>query len=598
VDQTARRFLALLRAGSGVMLQADARRVIGAGTDAAIESLVRSLKAFEGLERGTQRLTIGLLSPLRRDPAPPRLELPDELDDRDADDLPPAIERRGERSEPGVDRASPPPATATRAGRTPTTTPGEAGRGPISGGSEVVRRPVVKGKRAVPAPTPAATAATAAAPAPAAPTPIRARPPALEDLETLLVYCAGERLRLAQDGWPYVDDAAKLEAQLPPAHDKAPVVATRARRAVTAARSLELAEPRREQGGVHALRPTKQALEWLALPASRRWQVLVEAMGDEHAWLGGKLEALAHSMSYWALGDEGNTILIAPLAAVPPGRRPLEELLAPWCGPSNPLFEIYRRRFRQGAPREEVVQGLRNHLRWSAPDLVAERNDALGALDLAYRRGVLHLLRHLEHLGGAVVAGPDDAASVELLPAGRAYLGLQGWPEDALPDDPPARVVVQPNLELLVIASEASGRATTHSPAVLCSLARFAALRPGAGPARTLVLERDRVVDAVARGIAGPEIEAALDAAAPGAVPPNVVRTVRDWAASVRRVRLVHVPVLLCDDEETALMVRSLAGKETVLEGHAVPVERRKLAAFRKALQKRGLVVDDADLGA
>lgn len=553
VDPAARRLLALLRAGSGVMLQADARRVIGSGTDGAIEALVRGLCAFEGLERGTHRLTIGLLSPLRREPAPPRVDLPDELDDRDAVDLPPTI----------------------------------------SGGSEPVRRPA-KGKRAATAPAPAPVATPA--PAPVA-SPIQARPPALEDLETLLIFCAGERLRLAQDGWPYVDDAAKLEAQFPPAHDKAPAAVTRSRRAIAAARSLNLAEPRREQGGLHALRPTRAALEWLALPPSKRWGILLEAVGDEHAWLGGKLEALAHSMSYWALGDEGNTLLIAPLAAVPPGRRPLDELLAPWGGASNPLFEIYRRRFRQGAPLEEVVQGLRNHLRWSAPDLVAERSDALAALDLAYRRGVLHLLRHLEHLGGAVVGGPDDAASVELLPAGRAYLGLQGWPEDALPDDPPARVIVQPNLELLVIASAASGPATLRAPAVLCSLARFAALRPGAGPARTLVLERDRVVDAVARGIPGPELEAALEAAAPGAVPSNVLRTVRDWAASVRRVRLVHVPVLLCDDEETALMVRSLAGKETVLEGHPVPVERRKLAAFRKALQKRGLVVDDAELG-
>lgn len=563
-DPGARRLLGLLRAGSGVMLQADARRVIGPGTDRAIETLLRLLQAFEGLERGTHRLTIGLLSPLRRDPAPARLE----LDDRDAEEPPDTLSGGSEPAAAKPSAAKPASAKAKRAASAPA--------------------PVVVAPAVVP---PAAAAATPATPAvvPLAPAPRPARPPALDDLETLLVFCAGERLRLAQDGWPYVDDAAKLEAQLAPAHDKAPNPATRSRRAITAARALNLAEGRREQGGVQALRPTKQALEWLALPASRRWGVLVEATGDEHAWLGGKLEALAHSMSYWALGDEGNALLIAPLAAVAPGRRPLDELLAPWRGASNPLFEIYRRRFRQGAPLEEVAQGLRNHLRWSAPDLVAERSDALAALDLAYRRGVLHLLRHLEHLGGAVVAGPDEAAAVELLPAGRAYLGLQAWPADALPDDPPARVVVQPNLELLVIG---------HAPAVLCSLARFCALKPGAGPARTLVLERDRVVDAVARGISGAELEAALEAAAPGAVPQNVLRSVRDWAASVRRVRLVHVPVLLCDDEETALVVRSLAGKETVLDGHPVPVERRKLAAFRKLLQRRGLVVDDADPGA
>jgi len=42
-----------------------------------------------------------------------------------------AIDRAGERSEP-VDRAPPPPAAESRAGRSPGATPGEAGRGPIA----------------------------------------------------------------------------------------------------------------------------------------------------------------------------------------------------------------------------------------------------------------------------------------------------------------------------------------------------------------------------------------------------------------------------------------------------------------------------------
>lgn len=545
------RLLELLR-GAGVLRQAEVRRQLGPLATAAIDDLVGALVAFEGIDDADHGLVLGVL---------------------------PGLRRRGREAAAGaVLHGAPaaPPAPLHQP------SPKKAASG--------------KAKRAAPEPA-STTPALADLGADDGPPP---RPWLVDDLEALLVHVAHERCRLTRYQGLYVEDQARLEAALVAAAPGGEA-RVRASLALELAHDLELVE--RKGSTTEVLRPRASAAAWLERPLAERWRAVVEALRDDERrrrrWLGGHLDMLAERVGRWPPRKDAVKGLVAPLAELAPGRRyALAELVRRAGGEQNPLVQMFLDRLEglgQGRPTgESLTRAVRSHLRWVIPEVDLQRVDAADGLTEAWRRGVATMLRQLVTVGGArVTPGPTDHdATFSLTAVGRFYLGFtDAFPADPLPGDGPAKVVVQPNLEVVLI-----GRA----PAALVRLALLAERQADEhGPARTLRLSRERVVESIARGATPDELEAALDAAAGGApIPDNVRRTVRDWARAVKRVRLVHVPVLLTDDEETALTARSIAGKGVVLPGHVVPVDPKRLSAFRKALQKRGVVVDDGPLPA
>jgi hypothetical protein len=399
-------------------------------------------------------------------------------------------------------------------------------------------------------------------------------------------------VRVSQRGEAYVEDeAALIEAAL--GSRPSPLLSPLAR----ATFALRIAERTGltqgvSSGGVTLLRPAAAAAQdWLEWPLARRWRSIVGMLLDTNRqeWLGGGLDQSARSLGPWPPEPTAAALTLAPFVDLAAGTfYPLEPLLARWAGELNPLYRLLLARMKQrGIDGVTHPHLLVSQLRYVLDDPELAR-DPLGALDRAYARGVRALLARLSLIGGVEVGDAlGEAETVALTEVGRFYLGFEKrFPRLDETADAPARIIVQPNLEVLVI-----GRA----PAAQLALSRIAIAKEGeSGPARTFVLTRERVIEAIAHGAEPDSIAATLLEAAQGAeVPPNVVRTLNDWARAVRRARVVHVPVLVCDDEETALTIRSHAGKGVLVAEHGVPVDPTKLAAFKRTLLKKGIVVDE-----
>lgn len=525
----ARAFDVLARAG-GLLPLARFCEEVGAAAYPALDVLVTHLVVFEGLDEEELGLMVGLLPEHRRALAS------GEVAGRAP--KPP----RATRSKSAAEQPAPPPAVV-----------------------------------AVPRPTDLDAAGT---------------PLLLDDLEALLHVLAETKVRTSQRGELYVDDAAQVHAALDARPSRAVPIELRTGLAFELAGQLGLVREVDPGGprGPRLLRPAADAGEFLDRPLRDRWRAVVEHLLAEERpdWLGGVLDALAARMGGWPVTRERTALAAGPLLALEPGRWvELRALLESHAREQNPLYQLFvTRQQERGVDLPDWRPLLTTQLRYTIdePDL----RDPLAALDRAYARAFVGLLARLALVGGVELGDlPSPRAALAITPVGRHYLGLERrFPAIDLADDPPGKVVVQPNLEVLVL-----GRA----PAARLRLAALATPRPGeSGPARTYVLSKDRVIDLVASGQRPDDVLHALVEAAHGAeVPLNVARTVQDWARAVRRARVAYVPVLLTDDEETALTIRSLAGKDVLLPGHAVPVNPAKLSAFKRALRAKGVVLDE-----
>lgn len=564
--------LGCLARNLGLVSLAELSREVGADTYPALDTLLSHFVAFEGLDPTTHELMVGLLPSLR---APVAGTDPD--CEAGAVPVPASVPPSGSAS-----------ASASSAYRT----------------ARVAAQ---------------AISTTPATPAPPDPVPppatldVTGAPLVLEDMETWLVYLASERVRVTVTGAFYAEDDAPARASVAAAGEHR-VATAEARyglvRLLCRELGLEQLESvKRGSGSTSLLRPGAAASEFLALSVEQRMRRVIDLLIDERrrpwfagqhgAWLGGTLDNLAARLGPSPPTREHAARVLAPFATLQADAfHDLKALLDAWRGRSGPVFGLFLERLRrEGRGAGDAPDLLGRQLRYALDAADCQGREPLEALDRAYARGVRDLLVRLSLLGGVQMADVlGERATIRLTEVGRYYLGLTktfparleiaGDGTGAAAGGVP-RVVVQPNLEVLVI-----GRAA----AVELALARFAARQPGAGPARTYTLSRERVIVAVANGLAPDGIEQVFSEAVGGVdVPPNVSRTLLDWARAVRRARLVHVPVLVCDDEETALTIRSLATQGTVIPGDVVPVEPSKLAAFKKALQKKGIVLDEDD---
>ncbi|MCW8137630.1 MAG: hypothetical protein KIT58_01850 [Planctomycetota bacterium] len=337
--------------------------------------------------------------------------------------------------------------------------------------------------------------------------------------------------------------------------------------------------------GPRLLRPAADTGEFLDRPLRDRWRAVVEHLLAEERpdWLGGVLDALAARMGGWPVTRERTALAAGPILALEPGRWvELRALLEEPRARAEPLYQLFvTRQQRRGVdlPDWRPLTRRSSATRSTSPTC-ATRSPPTGPTPAPS--------------SGCWRAWPSSAAWSWATssparrwrsPVGRHYLEPgSASPAIDLADDPPGKVVVQPNLEVLVL-----GRAPAPAPAAL------ATPRPGeSGPARTYVLSKDRSDRPRGLGAAPRRRPARAGRGRPRRRGPlNVARTVQDWARAVRRARVAYVPVLLTDDEETALTIRSLAGKDVLLPGHAVPVNPAKLSAFKRALRAKGVVLDE-----
>lgn len=574
-----RRALGLLAANMGlVSLQAWCEE-LGAEAYPALDTLVAHLVVFEGLEPTTLRLMVGLLPALRGEHEDPDLDDEgDDMDDEGGDEG-----EGGEGDELSVlrvlrglrDGAPAPSASAARSANAPRS---------ASASKPARRQPRRPPPPAVELPPPVPRPAELDVTGP---------PRLLTDLEALLLTLAEQRVRVSTRGELYVDDEAALDEAL--GGCRVVPVGIRRALALSVARALGLVSV---VGGGSAraprlLRPSDAAAAFLEQPLARRWQEVVDLLRDQERsdWLGGELEHLAIKLGGWSVTPARMLELIRPITALEPGRfYELRALFQVFAREANPLLRLFvERQVERGVMVDDWTPLLRSQLYYVLDP--EQLRDPLAALDRAFAHGLRRLLERLSVIGGVELGDVlGERATLALTDVGRYHLGLlERFPAvDEPPSESPsaAKVIVNPNLEVLVI-----GRA----PRARLELARIAAPRGGeSGPARTYVLSKERVIDAVGQGLGPDQVVKLLEGAARGAaVPENVTRTLRDWAGAVRRARVVYVPVLLADDEETALTIRSFAGKDTVLPGHAVPVNPAKFAAFKRTLRQKGVVLDD-----
>lgn len=543
------RALGLLAANVGLLPISRLTEEVGANGYPALDVLLSHFVVFEGLEPKTLRLMVGLLPSLRGGDGVD-VDPDDSFADEEFEDEPPS-----------------PPPPPPKAEKTKS-----------------------KAKEKKPAPEPVLPS-----PPPALPRPtelsVAGTPLAVEDIEALLVGLAGRRVRISQRGEVYVEDeAALLEAALGSRPCPLLPLTPRGNFALRLAERTGLTGGV-DVGGLRLLRPANAAAqEWMEWPLARRWRSVVGMLldGNRQDWLGGSLDQSARSLGPWPPEPNSAAITLAPFVDLAAGTfHSLDALLTRWEGELNPLYRLLLARMKQrGLGGQEHQHLLVSQLRYvlDDPDLA---RDPLGSLDRLYTRGVRALFVRLTLIGGVELGAVGEDLHFALTEVGRHYLGFEKrFPRLDETPETPARVVVQPNLEVLVI-----GRA----PAASLALSTIATAKEGeSGPARTFVLSRERVIEAIAHGAKPDSIAKTLEAAAQGsAIPPNVLRTVNDWARAVRRVKVVHVPVLVCDDEETALTVRSHAGKGVLVADHGVPVDPTKLAAFKRTLLKKGIVVDE-----
>jgi hypothetical protein len=283
---------------------------------------------------------------------------------------------------------------------------------------------------------------------------------------------------------------------------------------------------------------------------------------------------------YWAGGSEDHNAL----------RTSLDEALAQL---TPGVF------YRLGSVEAHLVFGANNPLnRGLAPDQVAvfwddrqipaleEQREEAGQLllDGFVRRRLIPL--------GCVQTAIDEGGRLCIArqPRYDALFGRKVAPADMAPAATVAgRVVVQPDFSVIVIGV---------NPAPAAELAPFCErASQGAGQgAMILKITRESVVKAVGQGLKPAEIVARLKHHADNEVPPNVLRSVEDWARWVRQVTAGTLAVLRCPDRETADRVMgALKRQGERINDNLVAIDQKKLTATeRNKLRSQGILVQSA----
>lgn len=393
----------------------------------------------------------------------------------------------------------------------------------------------------------------------------------LDDLFTLLAACKAEPRRLRQDLQLFAKAQGELEAALAPLPDwieQAVPVATREDRLVWALNvfwnfNLTRTASRAGKGtlGINAAgdrfleMSRRERLRLLCPPAKRPKRRGGAADSDR---------LFPFDLQHWeAAAPDETRNLTAAFLSVP------EETFVD-------LERFLQFQSRRHNPWKTVPVGRQSY---GVPVTLEEREDAWLA-----RLSLFFALR-LFPLGGVTLGyTAEDRICFALTGIGRYILGESDDFEVA--DEAPARIVVQPNFDVVFLTPSAETEA---------SLARFAE-RKARGVGTLFQITRKSILAAAASGLDAGQAFAALEAAAVEEIPGNVRREIETWFGRVRNVGVRTAVLVTCPDAETAARVVAAGGKslrllsDTVVE---LKEPRERNALVRKLRQDGVLVAED-----
>jgi hypothetical protein len=186
---------------------------------------------------------------------------------------------------------------------------------------------------------------------------------------------------------------------------------------------------------------------------------------------------------------------------------------------------------------------------------------------------------------GAAKIGLDAEGAVcfTLTDAGRYLVGAQ---PDFHFERPPARIVVQPNFDVVFLAPDPSAEAV---------IGCFAE-RKGRQMGTLFKITKRSILTAAAAGITAEQAFETLRQCCFGEIPPNVQREISGWFAQCRRAALRRAVLIQCPDAETAARIRAVAGRKVTPVAEAI-LELQgatdQLALLRK-LREAGIFVSTA----
>ena len=147
-------------------------------------------------------------------------------------------------------------------------------------------------------------------------------------------------------------------------------------------------------------------------------------------------------------------------------------------------------------------------------------------------------------------------------------------------------MVVQPDFSVIVIGLNAAS---------LTDLSLFCERTTnGRGQGATVLkITRGSIVKAVGLGLKPAEIVARLSRLSSNALPPNVLREVKEWSSWTRRITPSRVTILRCGDPETAdRVMATLRRPSERLSETIIAIDQTKLTAKeRDKLMGQGIII-------
>ena len=242
-------------------------------------------------------------------------------------------------------------------------------------------------------------------------------------------------------------------------------------------------------------------------------------------------------------------------------------------------FLAYQREMHNPLPA--MIRADRSSMLWVDGMMASEASAE--ELEEAWEGVLADFLRlRLLPLGG-VKLGRDSSAEVcfALTEAGRYLLGAAQ--DFHLAEDAPGRVMVQPNFDVVFLASWRKAES---------ELARFCE-RKGRHVGSLFKVTKQSIFAAAASGLSRDRVLGSLREYCSAKLPPNVEFEITAWFGQYREIGLRPALLIHCPDAETALRVAAIAGKkvtrltDTTLE---LPDSKAE-AALRKKLREMGIFI-------
>jgi Helicase conserved C-terminal domain len=403
----------------------------------------------------------------------------------------------------------------------------------------------------------------------------------MDDVASLLAFCAAEPLRVRRYDFGIF---ARTENEIAEAIGKLPdwvekwALATQSGRvsqALVLSKSNRFLERKGEAGEDLRLEITPLGRHWLGWPAKERLRALVDRLLDtsgkdsENFYYHDDFPLLPYSLRIPSAGRDADlrSSLFACFSDVDTDAFiSLQEFLAYHCERNNPLL----------SPGRKEHYGM-----FLVGDRYVSTQDP-EELEAAWSRLLADFLRlRLVPLGAAKLGLQDDGAlSFALTEVGRYLVGAQ---KDFDLEQCSARVVVQPNFDVVFLAA---------APRAESEISRFAE-RTGRHVGTLFKITRRSILAAAAAGLASDDVLETLRQCCSGELPPNVEREISGWCAQCRHVSLRRTMLIDCQDAETAIRVLGVVGQkatrlsETIIELH----DSKAQPALARRLREIGIFV-------